>query len=153
MIHPEKFQGLYKAFNVLWFWFYKSKANVWQCFWNRLELELRFFCLWQSLSMLAYFHILSSWSNFRYYNCVHGFPHMYECPPPLIFDEAQGTCVREDQASSFAKKCEAVTEKESIEGFSCPEGDTLGPNGQPLAHPSFPHPTSCRNVVIKCHFL
>ena len=25
----------------------------------------------------------------RYYNCVHGYPHIYDCPPPLIFDEAQ----------------------------------------------------------------
>ena len=81
---------------------------------------------------------------YRYYNCVHGFPHAYECPPPLVFDEAQGTCVREEQASSFAKKCEKEEVKKTIEGFSCPEGDTLGPNGQPLAHPSFRHPTSCR---------
>merc|ERR1712012_522198 len=34
----------------------------------------------------------------KYYNCVHGYPHIYDCPPPLIFDEAQGTCVREEQA-------------------------------------------------------
>ena len=53
----------------------------------------------------------------RYYNCVHGFPHAYECPPPLVFDEAQGTCVREEQASSFAKKCEKSDVKEEIEGM------------------------------------
>merc|ERR1739838_1158471 len=39
----------------------------------------------------------------KYYNCVHGFPHPYDCPLPLVFDEAQGTCVREEQASSFAR--------------------------------------------------
>ena len=82
---------------------------------------------------------------------MHGYPHAYECPPPLVFDEAQGTCVREEQASSFAKKCDPDTTKEEIEGFSCPEGDTLGPNGQPLAHPTFPHPTSCRKYLI-CYF-
>merc|ERR1711973_219236 len=87
----------------------------------------------------------------KYYNCVHGYPHPYECPPPLIFDEAQGTCVREEQASSFAKKCENVVVKKEIEGFSCPEGDTLGPYGQPLAHPSFRHPTSCRKYLT-CYF-
>ena len=47
----------------------------------------------------------------RYYNCVHGYPHIYDCPPPLIFDEAQGTCVREEQASSFARKCETAVVK------------------------------------------
>merc|ERR1711972_861845 len=31
------------------------------------------------------------------YNCVHGYPHAYDCPTPLVFDEAQGTCVREEQ--------------------------------------------------------
>ena len=75
---------------------------------------------------------------------MHGYPHIYDCPPPLVFDEAQGTCVREEQASSFARKCEASAVKANIEGFECPEGETIGPNGIPLAHPSFPHPTSCR---------
>jgi len=28
-----------------------------------------------------------------------------------VFDEAEGTCVREDQASDFAKKCEKSTER------------------------------------------
>jgi len=87
----------------------------------------------------------------KYYNCVHGYPHAYDCPTPLVFDEAQGTCVREEQASSFARKCEKSAAKPSIEGFTCPEGETIGPNGQPLAHPSFPHPTSCRKY-INCQF-
>ena len=52
----------------------------------------------------------------RYYNCVYGFPHPYTCPTPLVFDEAQGTCVRKDQASSFAKNCTESTEKETIAG-------------------------------------
>ena len=42
---------------------------------------------------------------------MHGYPHIYDCPPPLIFDEAQGTCVREEQASSFARKCETAVVK------------------------------------------
>merc|ERR1712117_572211 len=87
----------------------------------------------------------------KYYNCVHGYPHIYDCPPPLIFDEAQGTCVREEQASSFARKCERNATKPNIDGFECPEGETIGPNGIPLAHPSFPHPTSCRKYIV-CEF-
>ena len=42
-----------------------------------------------------------------------------------------------------------ITEK--IGGFGCPDGDTLGPNGQPLAHPSFPHPESCQKFIT-CYF-
>jgi len=87
----------------------------------------------------------------KYYNCVHGYPHAYDCPTPLVFDEAQGTCVREEQSSSFARKCEKSEAKPNVEGFECPDGETIGPNGQPLAHPSFPHPTSCRKY-INCQF-
>ena len=59
----------------------------------------------------------------------------------------QGTCVREEQSSSFARKCEKTETKPNVEGFECPDGETIGPNGQPLAHPSFPHPTSCRYTM------
>ena len=40
---------------------------------------------------------------------------------------------------------------DSVAGFSCPEEKTLGPNGQPLAHPSFPHPLSCQKFIT-CYF-
>ena len=39
----------------------------------------------------------------------------------------------------------------AVAGFSCPEEKTLGPNGQPLAHPSFPHPLSCQKFIT-CYF-
>jgi hypothetical protein len=68
-----------------------------------------------------------------------------------VFDEAQGTCVREEQASSFARKCEKDAAKPNIEGFECPDGETIGPNGIALAHPSFPHPSSCRKYIV-CEF-
>ena len=42
----------------------------------------------------------------RFYNCVGGVPYELPCATTLVFDEAQGTCVREEQASEFAKKCE-----------------------------------------------
>ena len=47
----------------------------------------------------------------RFYNCVHGTAYELPCATGLVFDEAQGTCVREEQASEFAKKCEEPDEK------------------------------------------
>merc|ERR1712032_282491 len=101
----------------------------------------------------------------KYYECVGEIPEEKFCPDGLLFEAsnpnnelcdypfnvAQGTCVREEQASSFARKCEASAVKANIEGFECPEGETIGPNGIPLAHPSFPHPTSCRKYIV-CEF-
>lgn len=87
----------------------------------------------------------------KFYNCVHGTPYELPCATSLVFDEAQGTCVRLEQASEFTKKCEEPLEKPNIEGFSCPSEPTIGPHGQPLAHPSFPHPTSCQKFIT-CYF-
>lgn len=87
----------------------------------------------------------------RFHNCVNGVPYELPCATSLIFDEAQGTCVREDQASEFARKCTYSEEKVGIDGFVCPDGETIGPHGQPLAHPSFPHPTSCQKFIT-CYF-
>jgi len=84
----------------------------------------------------------------KYYNCVHGTPHVYTCPAPLIFDVAQGTCVREAQASEIARKCKKQEVKQEVGGFSCPEGKTLGPNNLTLAHPSFAYPNDCRKYII-----
>ena len=39
----------------------------------------------------------------------------------------------------------------NIGGFSCPLGDTFGPSGQALAHPTFRHPTDCQKYII-CFF-
>jgi len=86
----------------------------------------------------------------RFHNCVNGVPYELPCATSLIFDEAQGTCVREDQASEFARKCTYSMEK-GIDGFVCPDKETIGPHGQPLAHPSFPHPTSCQKFIT-CYF-
>ena len=38
-------------------------------------------------------------------------PYELPCATSLIFDEAQGTCVREDQASEFARKCTKIKRK------------------------------------------
>jgi hypothetical protein len=87
----------------------------------------------------------------RFYNCVNGVPYELPCAATLVFDEARGTCVGEKQATKFARVCEKNKETEKIDGFACPEGETLGPNGQPLAHPSFAHPTSCQKYIT-CYF-
>ena len=50
---------------------------------------------------------ISPYESFvRFYNCVYGKPHELPCATGLIFDEAQGTCVRPEQGSEYAKKCE-----------------------------------------------
>lgn len=82
----------------------------------------------------------------KFYNCVNGVAYELPCATSLVFDEAEGTCVRPEQASEFAKVCPEKLEKPAVAGFSCPEEKTLGPNGQPLAHPSFPHPLSCQKI-------
>jgi len=87
----------------------------------------------------------------KFYNCVNGVAYELPCASTLIFDEAQGTCVREEQGSEYAKKCEKVDVKATIDGFSCPDAKTLGPHGQPLARPSFPHPSSCQKFIT-CYF-
>merc|ERR1711976_905330 len=51
----------------------------------------------------------------------------------------------------MGKKCEVKNEPVGIDGFFCPEEDVLGPHGQKLAHPSFPHPTSCQKFIT-CYF-
>ena len=42
---------------------------------------------------------------FRFYNCVNGVAYELPCATGLVFDEAKGTCVREEQASEFSRKC------------------------------------------------
>lgn len=84
----------------------------------------------------------------RFHNCVNGVPYELPCATSLVFDEAQGTCVREDQASEFARKCTDTQEKGvsitkkniilvnnfffavGIDGFVCPDEETIGPHGQ-----------------------
>ena len=69
-------------------------------------------------------------------------PYELPCATSLIFDEAQGTCVREDQASEFARKC-TYSMKKGIDGFICPDKETIGPHGQ----------VSLDNETSHCFFL
>jgi len=86
-----------------------------------------------------------------FYNCVNGVAYETPCPTATVFDEGRGICVNPDEATPFAKVCPEKKEKARIGGFSCPEEKTLGPHGQPLAHPSFPHPESCQKFIT-CYF-
>lgn len=43
----------------------------------------------------------------------------------------------------FAFLIDALTD-----GFSCPDGDVIGPNGRILPHPTFAHPDDCQKFYI-----
>ena len=47
----------------------------------------------------------------RFYSCVNGIAYELPCATSLVFDEAQGTCVRPEEASEYAKKCNVSDEK------------------------------------------
>ena len=34
------------------------------------------------------------------------------------------------------------------DGFTCPEGEVMGPTGRPLPHPTFPHAEDCQKFYI-----
>jgi len=87
----------------------------------------------------------------KFYQCTHGVAYELPCPTGTIFDESLGTCARPEDATPYAKACKPKVEEENIAGFSCPKEKTLGPHGQPLAHPSFPHPESCQKFIT-CYF-
>ena len=46
---------------------------------------------------------------------MNGVAYELPCATSLVFDEAQGTCVRETQASSYAKVCKKSTTKRESE--------------------------------------
>ncbi len=56
-----------------------------------------------------------------------------------------------DQVSSSIVNLINFIFAEDIDGFVCPDQDVLGPHGQKLAHPSFPHPSSCQKFIT-CYF-
>lgn len=87
----------------------------------------------------------------KFISCVYGVANEQVCATGLIFDEGKGICTYKHEASEYARVCKENTEKKEIDGFSCPDEETLGPHGQPLAHPTFPHPKSCQLYLI-CEF-
>lgn len=88
----------------------------------------------------------------RFYTCDNGTAHEMPCSFPLIFDVAIGSCQRLEQASSEAKKCqEGEADLKTVEGFTCPGKEQIGPQGLLQAHPIFPHPHDCQ-FFFTCFF-
>ena len=76
------------------------------------------------------------------------------CSFPLVFDVALGACTRPEQASEEAKVCgEDVGggQLKTVEGFTCPGKEQIGPQGLLQAHPIFPHPHDCQ-FFFTCFF-
>jgi len=89
----------------------------------------------------------------RFYTCDNGTAHEMPCSNPLVFDVAIGACTRKEQASSEAKVCDGdgVGELKTVEGFTCPGKEQIGPQGLLQAHPIFPHPHDCQ-FFFTCFF-
>ena len=54
------------------------------------------------------------------------------------------------QASEEARRCDGEVLFE-IDGFSCPGGETFGPQNLLQAHPIYAHPTDCRSYFSCYH--
>merc|ERR1712002_14963 len=71
----------------------------------------------------------------KYYNCVHGYPHAYDCPAPLVFDEAQGTCVREEQAYPSLGSARSQKRSRALKGSNVLTERRWGLTGSPSPTP------------------
>ncbi len=90
----------------------------------------------------------------KFYSCDKGTAFEMSCANPLHFDSTKGTCVRREQLAEEAKHCgndEDELGKKTIEGFSCPGGPRIGPQGLRQEHPVYPHPADCR-FFFTCYF-
>jgi len=87
----------------------------------------------------------------KYLNCDKGVAFEMPCPYPLLFDVTIGGCVRSAQLSEFAKRCDEDQEFQEIDGFSCPGGEVIGPQGLLQQHPIYPHPDDCQ-FYFTCYF-
>jgi len=87
----------------------------------------------------------------RYLNCDKGVAFEMPCPAPLLFDISIGTCVRSDDLSEVAKRCDEENEYLEIDGFTCPGGENIGPQGLLQYHPIYPHPADCQ-YYFTCYF-
>merc|ERR1712038_492528 len=92
-----------------------------------------------------------------YYHCEDGRSESILCPDGLLFDVASGACTRPEQALEEAKKCggedgeESGSKLKTVEGFTCPGKEVIGPQGLLQAHPIFPHPHDCQ-FFFTCFF-
>uniref|UniRef100_A0A069DPZ6 Putative chitin binding peritrophin-a domain protein n=1 Tax=Panstrongylus megistus TaxID=65343 RepID=A0A069DPZ6_9HEMI len=81
----------------------------------------------------------------KFVNCIDGVPNEMPCPPGLIYDDEASTCA---WASETSRKCVQLKRDALEDGFSCPEGEVMGPNGRTLPHPTFAHPDDCQKFYI-----
>ena len=86
----------------------------------------------------------------KYIQCDDGRAFELPCPVPLVFDTLVGSCVRKEQASEEARRCDGEKVFE-IDGFKCPGGETFGPQNLLQAHPIYAHPTDCRSYFSCYH--
>jgi hypothetical protein len=87
----------------------------------------------------------------KYLNCDKGVAFEMPCPNPLLFDVEVGSCVRSEQLSATAKRCDDTNNFLEIDGFTCPGGETIGPQNLLQTHPVFPHPSDCQ-FYFTCFF-
>jgi hypothetical protein len=82
----------------------------------------------------------------KFYTCDNGTAFEMPCAAPLVFDSTIGSCVRDEQKSDKAKRCDGSKsgELKTIEGFTCPGSSEIGPNGLLQEHPVYPHPADCQ---------
>ncbi|KAK7873220.1 hypothetical protein R5R35_011302 [Gryllus longicercus] len=82
----------------------------------------------------------------KFVNCVDGEPNELPCPPGLIFDDSTSNCAW----TTESQRHDCTNSKKDVlnDGFSCPDGEVIGPNGRPLPHPTFPHPDDCQKFYI-----
>ncbi|KAJ8734239.1 hypothetical protein PYW07_014790 [Mythimna separata] len=81
----------------------------------------------------------------KFHYCSDGVPNEMPCPPGLYFDEETSNC---DWKESVKRTCDHITKDLLDDGFSCPDGEVMGPNGRALPHPTFPHPEDCQKFYI-----
>merc|ERR1711962_1950671 len=93
----------------------------------------------------------------RFYSCDNGTAHEMPCAFPLIFDSVIGGCVFAETAKEGSKKCDDAVGKDeesglkTIDGFTCPGKEIVGPQGIVQAHPVLPHPSDCQ-FFFTCFF-
>lgn len=81
-----------------------------------------------------------------FYNCIEGDATEITCTAGLHFDEYTGTCVWPDAAGRTG--CNAQTNTQLKDGFTCPAQGQTDANGQQVAHPKYAHPTDCQRFYV-----
>merc|ERR1712113_251126 len=69
----------------------------------------------------------------------------------MFLSEVVSERKRLPQKPEYVTREDGVTGLKTIEGFTCPGKETIGPQGLLQAHPVFPHPTDCQ-YFFTCFF-